>query len=257
MQQNQMESRESREAGVVEKEAAHREIREENHQQKKSPEPSGKIALSFYTDPLCCWSWAFEKPWRELLGEFSDHIANYRYVMCGMVRDWKTYNDPMHSVSRPLHMGPVWMHASEVTQVKMKYSIWHEDPPESSLPACLAVKTAGLQSRHAEDVYLLELRKALMEEGMNISRPSVLFDVARKLDASVLDFAKFANDWKAGNAKNALRADLNSAKIRGIARYPTLTIHRNGNGIMLVGYRPYAQLREVIERFINNEFSPS
>jgi predicted DsbA family dithiol-disulfide isomerase len=86
-----------------------------------------------------------------------------------------------HVKDLQFQMGPVWMHASEVTGVKMKYSIWHEDPPSSSYPSCLAVRTAGLQSPVAEEKLLLLIQKALMEDGLNISKSDVLLDLATKL----------------------------------------------------------------------------
>jgi putative protein-disulfide isomerase len=203
-----------------------------------------RIHISYYTDPLCCWSWAFEEPWRKLLDEFDDSIE-YRYVMCGMIPDWKSYNDPMNSVSKPIQMGPVWMHAAEVTQVKMKHSIWFEDPPSSSYPSCIAVKTAALQSEAAADKLLSLIRKALMEEGKNVSRQEVLFELAAQIDGDNFNLGKFLNDWKEQKGIGAFRDDVKTAKFHNIGRYPTLTFtNKKGQGMMITGYRPYETLRD-------------
>lgn len=208
----------------------------------------GRVKVEFYTDPLCCWSWAFEKSWRELLKKHGDQIS-YRYVMGGMIPDWNSYNDAMNAVSRPLQMGPVWMHASEVTHVKMRYDIWHLNPPSSSFPACIAVKTAGLQSNAVEDQYLHAVRAAVMEDAHDISRHEVLFDIAKAVPA--LDFAQFQRDWNEGRGKNAFREDLQLAKFHGIARFPTLTfVNENGKGFMIVGYRPFDVLQQAFETIL-------
>jgi putative protein-disulfide isomerase len=205
---------------------------------------AGQVKIDFYTDPLCCWSWAFDQHWKKLLHEYGD-VIEYRYIMCGMIQDWHTYNDPMNSVFKPIQMGPVWMHASEVTQVKMKYSIWHEDPPASSYPACISVKTVGLQSKIAEDQYLFTIRKALMEEGANISKPEILFSLAEKLQHPEFNFQQFKNDWQLGKGKDAFRSDLQKAKFHNIGRFPTLTLQNTkGKGIIAVGYRPYEVLKQ-------------
>jgi putative protein-disulfide isomerase len=210
---------------------------------------AGQVRVTFYTDPLCCWSWAFEKPWREFVNNYGNEIR-YGYVLCGMIPDWNTYKDDMNSISKPLQMGPMWMHASEVTHVPMKYSIWHEDPPGSSYPSCIAVKTAGLQSSVAEELYLLSVRKALMMDGKNIAKVSVLMDVAKNLDGTDFGFEQFKKDWDAERGKEPFKLDLQKAKLNNIGRYPTLTFQdTTGNGVMMVGFRPYEVLLQAFENF--------
>jgi putative protein-disulfide isomerase len=204
----------------------------------------GQVKIDIYTDPLCCWSWALENHWRKFLETYPEEI-HYEYILCGMIPNWNTYNDPLNSVTKPIQMGPVWMHASEVTQVKMKYSLWHEDPPSSSYPACIAVKTVGLQSKAAADVYLFQLRKCMMEEGSNISKRDVLLNIASKLKHDNFDYLRFEKDLEEGKGNDAFRADLQKAKFYDIGRYPTLTMkNAEGKGIMIVGYRPYEALVE-------------
>jgi putative protein-disulfide isomerase len=208
----------------------------------------GQIKIMYYTDPLCCWSWAFESHWRKLLETYPNKIS-YDYVMGGMIPHWKNYNDPLNSVSKPIQMGPVWMHASEVTHVKMKYSIWHEDPPSSSYPACIAVKTVGLQSKAIGDQYLYNIRKALMEDGLNISKTENLFSLAKELESDEFSFPLFKSDWDTGKGTEAFRSDLQKTKFHSIGRYPTLTMQNSsGKGILIVGYRPF----EVLEQAFNS-----
>jgi putative protein-disulfide isomerase len=236
-----------------------REVRDHHLQQERQKQKhlqknlnknnTGQVKVTFYTDPLCCWSWAFEKPWREFVNNYRNDIV-HSYVLCGMIPDWNTYKDDMNSISKPLQMGPMWMHASEVTHVPMKYNIWHEDPPASSYPSCIAVKTAGLQSSVAEELYLLGAREALMLDGKNIAKVSMLMDVAKELDGSDFSFKQFKKDWDAGYGKEAFRLDLQKAKLNNIGRYPTLTFQdATGNGVMMVGYRPYEVLLEGFEKF--------
>ena len=65
------------------------------------------IEIVYYTDPLCCWSWAFEPHWRRLREEFGGAL-DWRYRMAAMIADWNSYNDPLNSVNRPVQMGPIW-----------------------------------------------------------------------------------------------------------------------------------------------------
>lgn len=158
-----------------------------------------------------------------------------------MIPGWNSYNDEMNAVSRPLQMGPVWMHASEVTQVKMRYDIWHLDPPASSYPACIAVKTAALQSGKVEDQYFFEIRSCMMEEAANISKPEVLLSIAKKIPG--IDFERFTRDWNDGLGKDPFREDMQKAKFHGIGRFPSLTFTNDERkAIIIVGYRPFEAL---------------
>src|SRR3954466_16223308 len=135
---------------------------------RDDPDTAERVEIIYYTDPLCCWSWAFEPQWRRLRYEFGDKII-YRYVMSGLLPEWKNYSDPLYSVSRPMQMGPVWHQASLQSGMQMYDKIWVEDPPASSYPACIAVKCAELQSKKAGDTYLRLAREAIMLHGKNIA----------------------------------------------------------------------------------------
>lgn len=194
-----------------------------------------------------------EEHWQKLRQEFAA-VIRYRYVMGGMIPDWNHYSDPMNSVSRPMQMGPMWMHASQITNVKMKYSIWHEDPPSSSYPACIAVKCAGLQSPEAEEFFLFHVRKALMEEGLNIAKHDVLLSIAEVVEhelPKLFNAQQFEYDFKNGNGKEAFRTDLQKTKYHNIGRFPTLTfVDQKGKGLMTVGYRPYEILLQALEQML-------
>ncbi len=211
-----------------------------------------RVEITFYTDPLCCWSWGFEPQWRRLQYEFQDRIM-YRYVMSGLLPGWKNYNDPLYSVSRPMQMGPVWHEASLKSGMQIYDRIWVEDPPASSYPACIAVKCAELQSQIAGVKYLRMAREAVMLNGKNIARQDVLTAIAQTLAKSypgILDPERFLQDLTTNdNGINAFRKDLDEAQSRNITRFPTLIIRSaNKPSIMLTGYRPYPVLLDAIQQ---------
>lgn len=230
-------------------------VAEKESPQKRNSEVEQKdrVVVTYYTDPLCCWSWAFEAPWKQFLEAYG-HRVDCRYVMCGMITDWKTFSDPVNSVSAPLQMGPLWMHAAAVTHTTMDYGIWHTDPPASSYPACIAVKKAFLQSVRAGELYLHGVRKAVMNERRNIARPEVLVAVAKELATehpgvfSLFNFKKLASDVA---AREAFRADLQKAAFHKIGRFPTVTfLTGNGRGLAITGYRPFERLKECMEELV-------
>lgn len=210
-----------------------------------------RVEIVFYTDPLCCWSWAFEPQWRRLQYEFRDQLI-FRYVMTGLLPSWKNYSDAIYSVSRPQQMGPVWMEASETSGMPMYDKIWVEDPPASSYPACIAVKSVQLQSATAAVKYLRLVREAVMLRGQNIAKQDVLIQFAQNLANNypgLINVDQFADDLTNNNGLEAFRPDWQESQNRNITRTPTLIIRsQNKPAIMLTGYRPYPALLEAVKQ---------
>src|SRR5437868_2342868 len=104
-----------------------------------------RIQITYYTDPLCCWSWAMEPHWRMFAYQFRDSIS-WRYCMSGLIPTWNNYVDEVNAVSRPAQLGPVWFQAGKISGMPVNGKMWHDTQPRSSFPACIAVKCAFLQS---------------------------------------------------------------------------------------------------------------
>lgn len=207
------------------------------------------VEATYFTDPLCSWSWALEPERRRVAAEFGAAI-HWRTVMGGMISDWLSYSDPLNAVSRPAQMGPQWLHVKQLTGAPIDERIWAEDPPSSSYPACLAVKAAQLQGKAAGDAYLDHLWSAVMRERRNVSRTEVLLELADELAAGGVvpfDAGLFRTDLDSEEAREAFREDLKETRYREVGRFPTLILHaRGGRGILLAGYRPYDVLRSAL-----------
>ncbi len=205
--------------------------------------PPGRLEGTYYTDPLCSWSWAFEAPWRRLRRSLGDRLA-VRTAMGGLLPDWRSFSDSVNDIHRPAQMAPAWISVAELSGMPIDEAVWRDDPPASSYPACLAVKAAERQSAAGGALYLRRLREAVMLDRRNIARRDVLLEIAGELarDAPrALDLARFTRDL-AGEAAGALfRDDLKEARYLGISRFPTLVLGRpGGRSAALVGYRPGA-----------------
>lgn len=204
-----------------------------------------RVKIVFYTDPLCCWSWALYPHWQRFIEQFKDHVT-YSYCLGGMIPDWTKYDDPFNSVSRPAQMGPIWMEAQHRTGAKINDMIWsQEDPPSSSYPACIAIKTADLQSFEASELYMQAVWKAVMVDALNISKRDVLLQVARGtslLHPGILDYDRFVSDYDTIQSRDAFRNDLRQVAYNRIGRFPTLTFTKSGKGLIMTGFRPYEAL---------------
>lgn len=211
-----------------------------------------RLAATVFTDPLCCWSFGFEPALRRLRHAYAGRIA-WRLRLAAMIPDWAHYGDPLNSVHRPVQMGPLWVHAGAVTAMPMEAALWATDPPASSVPACLAVAAAGLQSAAAADLMLRRIRLAAMAEGRNVARDDVLDAVAADLAAArpeALDLPRWRADRDGEGARRRLREDVREARYRGIQRFPAVVLAAPGRAsVTLVGWRPYGALSAAVEGY--------
>lgn len=220
-----------------------------NTETNQTQHQADRVKIVFYTDPLCCWSWALQAHWQQFAGEYKNQIS-YSYCMGGMIPDWNKFSDPFNSVSRPAQMGPVWMEAQHKTGAAINDLIWIENPPASSYPACMAVKTAALQSFEASEIYLQAVWKAVMVDLMDISKKDILLEIAYSESLSrpdTLNFEMFRKQYGNDGSRNAFRNDLQHVSYHKIGRFPTLTFTKGGKGLIMTGYRPYEALVAAFE----------
>lgn len=206
-----------------------------------------EVDITYYTDPLCCWSWVMEPQWQRLRDELGDSLT-ITYKMGGLLPSWKNFNDPVNSIRKPIQMGPEWLQAKHVSGVGLNDRIWITDPPASSFPACIAVKSAGLQSKKAGALYLRLVREAVMLESRNIARTEVLLQLAHTLSRALPSFDPFSfRDDLRGKGLDAFRDDWQEARYRGITRFPTLVFRSAGHApILLSGYQSYDSLKDTV-----------
>jgi putative protein-disulfide isomerase len=206
------------------------------------------LDIVYFTDPLCCWSWAMKPQLARLNADWKGTI-HWRYCMGGLLPSWNQYMDSLNNISRPVQMGPVWMQAGQLTNLPIPHRIWIDDPPASSYPACIAVKCAMLQSPELGELYLHFIQEAIMMHSLNISKYEVLQQVAEQVTATAtcFDLDRFIADMNNGNGLEAFRKDIQEVKYRSIQRFPTLLIRRTAQMPLLVtGYKPVDVIKTII-----------
>lgn len=213
------------------------------------------IDIAVFTDPLCCWSWASEPQLRQLRDMLSGQ-ATWHYRMGGLLPSWAHFHDSVNAVSRPAQMGPVWMHAAQIAHQPICHQVWITDPPASSYPACVAVKSAQLQSEEAGERMLYALREACMTDGKNIARQEVLMAVADAVARAEprFDLARFQQDFFGEKGMEALRADLAAVAYYRINRFPSLLVKAKGaKAVIIPGYRHCEEVLQTIVALQANE----
>lgn len=206
-----------------------------------------RIDIKYFTDPLCCWSWGFEPQWRKLIFHYRDHLK-WHYVLGGLIPTWNGFVDNVNSVSRPAQMGPLWMHAQQISGMPMGHRIWIENAPSSSFPSCVAVKSARLQSNEFEERLLRKLREYCHLKGKNICDTTVIREAAMELgnEHNAFEFQKFMEDFQSKSGQDTFRKDWHETRLSGVNRFPTLILNKDTQTIQVSGYRSFDVVRKAL-----------
>jgi putative protein-disulfide isomerase len=190
-----------------------------------------------------------ESHWAEFQRQ-SGGLFRVSYRMIGLLPSWDQFNDSLSSLSRPVHMGPEWMQAGRIAGLPVADRIWVTDPPSSSFPACIAVKSAEDQSAAFGVLYLKAVREALIVRGENITNTDVLLKVAQTLSSTVpgFDDSAFRDCLLGPRGAELFRRDYQQAQYLGIRRSPTLVFRNDKKAIMLRGYQPIETLQNTLAK---------
>jgi len=206
------------------------------------------IAITVYTDPLCCWTWAMQPQWKKLLADLEGRMpVALKYKMGGLLPSWQHFNDSVNSIRKPVQMGPEWMHARALSGVPINDRIWITDPPTSSYPACIAVKCVELLTPQLVSEFFQVLQEAVMAKNLNIAKMDVLLECASALQMQypAFDPEKFKETLFGEEGKEAFRKDLQECKYLNITRMPTIVFRlTNRRPILLHGYQTHESLKD-------------
>ena len=114
------------------------------------------------------------------------------------------------------------------------------DAPRSSLPALEALEAVRFQGPSARPLLARSLQRAALEQGVNVSRTDVLYELVGRVG---LDTHRFETAWRATRARGVVLEEQRLAHARGIRRVPTLVI---GGRWMVSGLREVSEYRELI-----------
>jgi predicted DsbA family dithiol-disulfide isomerase len=210
-----------------------------------------KIRITHFSDVLCIWAYITQARVAELRSNFAEDVVfDYRYfnvfgdVETKMASQW---NERGGLAGYAAHVEET---AARFDHIRLDPGLWRKNPPTSSMPAHLVLCAARRVEEHASGsgrplALDREIRRSFFEEGVDISRTSVLLEICTQqgIDVAAVE-ARLAD----GSAHAALATDLRQATELGIRASPTLTFNE-GRQILTgnVGYRVIeANVRELL-----------
>lgn len=209
-----------------------------------------KVKILYYTDPICSACWALEP----LLRKFSEQYGQYftlSHRMGGLLDNWDRYGAAGGGIRSPKDVAPHWEEMSRYSRMPMSGDVWLEDPLTSSYPPSIAFKAAQRQGEAAAEQFLRKIREIVFLENKNIAKEEVLVSAAEQCG---LDEEQLIKDIRDKTTANQFYEEMEEGRRLGVRAFPTLIFTDDkGNGLPIVGIRPYETYVKALEQISNQK----
>lgn len=200
--------------------------------------------LLYVMDPMCSWCWGFAPVLESLAEQAAVAGVGLQLVLGGLRRD----SLAIDAAARVRYLG-YWQAVNASTGQLFNFD---DGLPEGLIydtePACRALVTARHLNPELAWPLAQLIQRAFYKEGVDVSRASVLVELAERTGFACSEFAE-AFDSVA--QREATAADVSWAQNLGIAGFPTLLAERNGQLALLTnGYQPLDVLQPLLAHWL-------
>lgn len=202
------------------------------------PRPIRPLEITIHQDVLCPWSYLAELRLEGVRKELGPHLS------------WKVRPFPLRVGDAFPTRRERGRHLTELHRARLErdpeaaalsLELWTgRDAPRSSLPALIALEAVREQSPSARPLLARALQRAALEQGVNVTRSDVLFELVHRLG---LDTDRFERAFRAPGKRQRVLSEHALASSRGIRRVPTVVI---AGRWMIQGLREATEYRDLI-----------
>ena len=200
--------------------------------------------IFYFADPMCSWCWGFAPVIARIVAEAQDR-APVRLVAGGL-RVGAT--EPMDARAKAAIRGH-WEHVQAATGQPFDFAFFaREGFVYDTGPACrAAVAMRNLAPQHTF-AYLEALQRGFYAEGLDVTEPSVLAELAEPYCGGAEVFAAV---YAAPEVEEATLADFRLTQALGIAGFPAVVLKDEAGLVPLtVGYQPFDDLAPALEAWL-------
>jgi predicted DsbA family dithiol-disulfide isomerase len=209
--------------------------------------PKKPLSILLYQDVLCAWSYLAETRLAPLREELRGLVSFRTRPFALRPREKQPSPRELEAWSKQILKA-----RAEPDGGALSPALWQEgDPPRSSVPALAALEAARMQGPGARQQLSRKMRKAALEQGVNVSRTDVVLELASGLG---FDMNRFTAAFTSPETHTLILEEHRLAATRGVKGVPTLVL---GGRWMLSGLRQTAEYREHILACLAKSDSPA
>lgn len=198
-----------------------------------TPKP---LQLVMYQDVLCAWCYVAERRIDALQEELGGLVQVTRRPYA--LRLAETLPTPREFAHATRELARA---RREPEAAQVRPTLWTAgDPPRSSLLPLTAVAAARAQGPDAQRALTRSLQVAALEQGINVTRSDVLYELAARTG---LHMGRFAAAFTAPATQRWVLHAQRDAASRGVTRVPTVVISGRW---MILGLRAPAEYKDLV-----------
>jgi len=223
------------------------QLPKENHSEESDtlallPEPIiPELRITYFTDPICIWSWAFEPHWIRLIESIGSQVT-FRFRMGGLIYP-EEHNTRNPYTSQDAISG-LCADVEEKTGVELSDKVWKIHDVQSTYPACISFHSAVEEGLEKQILFLRRIRQAYLLFGNYFMIESDFYRILEEID---LDKESFHYYWQSGIAYKEFMVSLAGNNIYGIHSFPSLMADEPGKTPLFVhGYHHFHRLKLMI-----------
>ena len=194
------------------------------------------LQILVYQDVLCAWCFVADKRLEVLREELGSAVSWHARPYPLRTQDcvpspWETKRW-LRDIARARR---------EPEGTRLSPELWSSsDPPRSSIPPLAALEAARLQGHEQRDRLAYALRRAALEQGINVSRSDVVLELASSVG---LNMNRFAAAFQAIQARRLIVDEHRLAVGRGVKGVPALVL---AGRWLLTGLKELTEYRQHI-----------
>lgn len=192
------------------------------------------LQIHVYQDVLCAWCYVADQRFSVLKREFGELISwstrPYALRLNDNLPSRRELADWISEIERA---------RQEPEGARITTELWTtEDLPRSSISTLAALEAARLQGGDKRLALARALQRAALEQGVNVTRSDVVFEIAARTG---LEMNRFAAAYQSPQTKQLILEEHKLAAARGVKGVPCLVINSRW---MLSGLRELSEYRE-------------
>jgi predicted DsbA family dithiol-disulfide isomerase len=196
------------------------------------------LQITVYQDVLCAWCYLADLRLETLRREFGDTVRWRVRPYPLRIQDTLPTERELRGLSEEVARA---QGEPDSAARLLSTDLWlGGDPPRSSLPGLAALEAARLQGPQARTFLARAMQRAALEQGVNVSRTDVVFELASRVGLAMNNFAAA---YHSEETRRLILDEHRLAAGRGVRGVPTLII---AGRWMVCGLRDVSEYREHI-----------
>jgi predicted DsbA family dithiol-disulfide isomerase len=195
---------------------------------------SPPLQIVVYQDVLCAWCYVAEQRLDALARELGGLVRISYRPFSLRPRDQAPTTREIAAAQRALALA-----RREPEAAALRPDLWtSNDLPRSTVPPLMALEAARLQGPDARAALSQTLRRAALEQGVNVTRTDVLYELAGRVG---LKMDRFAAAFRAEATRRRVLNGRAAAAARGVRQVPAVVL---GGRWMVTGLRALPEYGE-------------